>query len=251
MQTQRWTAFTSSRTHYLGDSFSVDLVISQGGDVGSIGYGFSYNPSLLSYLGGGSVPTFDSDQRTVYSLQFEVIGIQAPSSTITLSNVQVRDHYQIELGQLQPRSRRSRDLYECDYCCQSRPRRRCGARHHGQLHGVGSASPDAACLACSAGDPDCDGFTDTSETFAGTLTGVSLRRNLCGVNDEPGPDAWPVDFNDDQKANVLDVSQYSSRFNSNAPGPPYAVRYDFNGDGHINVLDVSRFSSVFGKSCTP
>jgi hypothetical protein len=61
----------------------------------------------------------------------------------------------------------------------------------------------------------------------------------------------PVDFDDNQRVNVLEVSQFSSRFNSAAPGPPYGVRYDFNGDGHINVLDVSRFSSFFGKGCTP
>jgi hypothetical protein len=67
-------------------------------------------------------------------------------------------------------------------------------------------------------------------------------------DDEPSPDAWPADFNDDQRANVLDVSQFSSRFNS---GQMYAARYDFNGDGYINVLDVSRYSSFFGKSCTP
>jgi hypothetical protein len=70
-------------------------------------------------------------------------------------------------------------------------------------------------------------------------------------NDEPPPDAWPADFNDDQKANVLDVSQYSSRFDSAAPGPPYEARLDFNGDGRIDVLDVSRYSAILGKSCAP
>jgi hypothetical protein len=71
------------------------------------------------------------------------------------------------------------------------------------------------------------------------------------ADDESGPDAWPVDFNDDQSVNVLDVSQYSSRFNSSEPGPPYDARHDLNADGHINVLDVSKFSSVMSKSCTP
>jgi hypothetical protein len=99
-------------------------------------------------------------------------------------------------------------------------------------------------------DTDCDAFTDTSETFSGTLTNTKCAATP-GANDESLPDAWPVDFNDDQKANVLDVSQYSSRFNSVAPGPPYAVRFDFNGDSKINVLDVSRFSALFGKSCSP
>ena len=101
-----------------------------------------------------------------------------------------------------------------------------------------------------ANDADCDGFTDASETFAGTLPGTHCAATST-ANDEASPDAWPVDFNDDQKANVLDVSQYSSRFNSIAPGPPYAARYDFNGDNKVNVLDVSKFSSLFGKSCSP
>jgi hypothetical protein len=99
-------------------------------------------------------------------------------------------------------------------------------------------------------DTDCDAFTDTSETFSGTLTNTKCAATP-GANDEAGPDAWSPDFNDDQKSNVLDVSQFSSRFNSISPGPPYTPRYDFNGDGHINVLDVSRFSALFGKSCSP
>jgi hypothetical protein len=32
------------------------------------------------------------------------------------------------------------------------------------------------------------------------------------ANDEPPPDAWPVDFNDDQRVNVLDVSQFPALF---------------------------------------
>jgi hypothetical protein len=98
------------------------------------------------------------------------------------------------------------------------------------------------------GDSDCDAFTDSSESFSGTLPGTKCA-STSAANDEAPPDAWPVDFNDDQIANVLDVSTFSSRFNSSAPGPPYGVRFDFNGDGKVNVLDVSHYSSLFGKSC--
>jgi hypothetical protein len=100
------------------------------------------------------------------------------------------------------------------------------------------------------GDSDCDGFTDALESFAGTGSTVMCAATSA-ADDESGPDAWPVDFNDDQGVNVLDVSQYSSRFNSSEPGPPYDARHDLNADGHINVLDVSKFSSVMSKSCTP
>jgi hypothetical protein len=39
------------------------------------------------------------------------------------------------------------------------------------------------------------------------------------ANDEPLPDAWPADFND-QKANLSDVLKYSSVFNTMSPGLP-------------------------------
>jgi hypothetical protein len=96
-------------------------------------------------------------------------------------------------------------------------------------------------------DPDCDGVATNGEELAGTAP-LAQCATTATANDEPPPDAWPVDFDDNQRVNVLDVSQFSSRFNS---GQMYAARYDFNGDGYINVLDVSRFSSFFGKGCTP
>jgi hypothetical protein len=98
------------------------------------------------------------------------------------------------------------------------------------------------------GDPDCDGFTTTSENFSGTDANQRCAADHTS-NNEALPDRWPVDFNDDARANVLDVSQYSSAFNATGPNPPYNVRLDFNGDNKINVLDVSRFSPVFNKVC--
>jgi hypothetical protein len=99
-------------------------------------------------------------------------------------------------------------------------------------------------------DSDTDGWVDGVEDYAGT---AAARR--CAVtpaaNDEPGTDAWPLDFNDDARANVLDVSTYSSVFNSTAGDARYANRADINADTHINVLDVSQYSSAFGDVCTP
>ena len=70
-------------------------------------------------------------------------------------------------------------------------------------------------------------------------------------NDEPPPDAWALDFDDDQLVTVLDVSVYSSRFNAMAPGARYDSRFDFNMDGQINVLDLARYTSTLGQTCTP
>ncbi|HVP06087.1 MAG TPA: hypothetical protein VMT90_10470 [Dehalococcoidia bacterium] len=71
------------------------------------------------------------------------------------------------------------------------------------------------------------------------------------ANDESGADAWPMDMNDDQRANVLDVSVYSPWFNKVVGPPDYAPqRIDLNEDGQINVLDVSKYSPVFNHRCT-
>jgi hypothetical protein len=113
------------------------------------------------------------------------------------------------------------------------------------------------------GDSDCDGFPDTvqagsyaAESFIGT---DASRRcaSTPAMNDEPLPDAWPMDFNDDQKVDLSDVLHYSPVFNTTQGGPPglgggsYAVRYDLNGDGKINLSDILHFPPFFNKSCTP
>lgn len=102
--------------------------------------------------------------------------------------------------------------------------------------------------ATPSGDTDCDGFTTTSENFMGTDPNQRCAADHT-ANNEAAPDRWPFDFNDDARVNVLDVSLYSSVFNSTGPNPPYNIRLDFNGDNKINVLDVSKFSSVYGKVC--
>jgi hypothetical protein len=76
-----------------------------------------------------------------------------------------------------------------------------------------------------------------------------------GTSDEPDPDAWPVDFNDDQLSNGQDILKFNPRFGTVAPGGPgshqYSVRFDLNGDGIINGQDILRFNSYFGKFCSP
>ena len=114
------------------------------------------------------------------------------------------------------------------------------------------------------GDSDCDGFPDSvaaamgyaPESFIGTDATKACAATPA-VNDEPLPDAWPMDFNNDQKVNTSDVLHYTPVFNTTQGGPPglgggsYAVRYDLNGDGKINTSDILHFTPFFNKSCTP
>ena len=111
----------------------------------------------------------------------------------------------------------------------------------------------------SAGDSDCDGYSDTTaagahapESAIGTDS-ASASARTAAIEDEPLPDALPLDFNDDQKVNIFDVSTFSSRFGSQLSPPigSYSVRWDLNADGKVNIFDVSQFSSLFGKACTP
>jgi parallel beta-helix repeat protein len=104
--------------------------------------------------------------------------------------------------------------------------------------------------AIPTGDSDCDGLSDSREASIGTDP-VSWCASTSIANDEPLPDHWPVDFNDDEKATVLDVSTFSSHFGAISPAPAYNVRWDLNADGKINVLDVSTYSQFFNKSCSP
>ena len=107
-----------------------------------------------------------------------------------------------------------------------------------------------------AGDSDCDGYPDTtnasgraSETFVGTDPSRHCA-STSTANDEPLPDAWPMDFNDDQRANLSDVLSFVPSFNSNVTTPNYDKRHDVTGDGVINLSDVLRFSEVFNKQCS-
>jgi hypothetical protein len=102
--------------------------------------------------------------------------------------------------------------------------------------------------AVPAGDDDCDGLTTARENFLGTNPLDPCPANSTS-NNEPPPDAWPMDFNDDGRANTTDIGTYVSRLNSHAPGPPYAVRWDLNQDGRINTGDVGKFIPVLGRRC--
>ena len=99
---------------------------------------------------------------------------------------------------------------------------------------------DGAGDACDD-DDDNEGFTDTREGYLGTDSLDNCAATPI-ANDEDLPDAWPVDFNDDQRAGMQDAifafvtTLAPAGLNQPAVGP--LVRVDFNGNGWINLQDV-------------
>ena len=71
------------------------------------------------------------------------------------------------------------------------------------------------------------------------------------ANNEPLPDKWPTDADDNQRTNTFDLVPYIPALNSVAPGPPYKARLDLNASGDINTFDVVPFISLLNKVCTP
>jgi hypothetical protein len=100
-------------------------------------------------------------------------------------------------------------------------------------------------------DRDGDGYYDSDEAFMGTdhLAACAITST---ASDEPLPDAWPPDFNDDQVVNILDVLLVLPPFfgSTVAGGPPYTPRADLVPDGVINILDVLKvLPPYFGSFC--
>jgi hypothetical protein len=108
-----------------------------------------------------------------------------------------------------------------------------------------------------ANDSDCDGVSNTRETYLGTDPTLQCAANS-GSNNEPGADRWPYDMNDNQVANTLDVGVFVftlNQSNPNHPGPStnplFNKRHDFNGNGIINTLDIGGYVFVLNKPCSP
>ena len=98
-------------------------------------------------------------------------------------------------------------------------------------------------------DPDCDGFGTAAENFMGTLP-LDPCADTLGADNEDPPDAWPFDFDDNQRAGLSDVLGYIPVFNT-YPIAPYDPRYDLDQSGGIRLADVLSFIPVFNKVCTP
>jgi Thrombospondin type 3 repeat/Cohesin domain len=99
-----------------------------------------------------------------------------------------------------------------------------------------------------ANDPDCDGFSTTAESFVGTDPARHCAATST-ANDEPLPDAWPVDFNDDQAANLTDIFKMVPHLNTADSDPGSSPRFDLSTDGFINLTDIFKLVPFLNKSC--
>jgi len=83
----------------------------------------------------------------------------------------------------------------------------------------------------------------------------TLQHDQCadtpGPDNDPLPDAWPFDFNDDKAATLADVLRYIGKVNTSPPNPAYNKRFDFNASSSITLSDVLQYIGVVNKTCTP
>ncbi|MEE8347861.1 MAG: cohesin domain-containing protein, partial [Dehalococcoidia bacterium] len=90
-------------------------------------------------------------------------------------------------------------------------------------------------------DPDGDGWASADEFYMGTDPNSACASTAL-YNDEDPPDAWPVDFNDDQRAGMDDVIfafvTTLAPDGLNQPVVGGLERVDLNGDGFISLQDV-------------
>ena len=105
----------------------------------------------------------------------------------------------------------------------------------------------------SAGDDyDGDGFSDEVEALF-LSTDVTNACPLTSTPNDEELDAWPVDFNDDQTVNILDVAEVLPPwFGMTSASPGWDPRYDLQPNNVINILDVNiTLQPYFGYVCTP
>ncbi len=106
-----------------------------------------------------------------------------------------------------------------------------------------------------SGDSDCDGYPDAvaappraPESFIGTQAGVKCA-GTPNSNDEPLPDAWPPDFNDNQFVNGADWLTFNTHLGHQTGDAAYDERWDLNASGLINGADLLQMNPFFSKSC--
>ena len=87
-------------------------------------------------------------------------------------------------------------------------------------------------------------FRDSIEAIVGTNP-VLRCASTSSANDESGADAWPLDFNDDQRANTVDIGQFVPVLNDPAP-----ARFDLNANGVINTVDIGQFVPALNENCS-
>jgi len=110
--------------------------------------------------------------------------------------------------------------------------------------GEGITCPGGASDVCPQGAFD----SDWIETYVGTNPAQSCAADAT-LNNEPY-DSWIYDLNDDQRANLSDLSMYTGPYSRFVNQPGSSVRYDFNVDGVTNLADVSILGGApFNKQC--
>lgn len=89
-------------------------------------------------------------------------------------------------------------------------------------------------------DSDNDGFDDETEVAIGTLPSISCSPD--GLQD-----AWPPDFNKDNKVDNQDINLYKQNAGK---FKLFNKRYDLSGNSQINKKDEQILQSYIGKTCT-
>ena len=92
-------------------------------------------------------------------------------------------------------------------------------------------------------DHDKDGFIDVVETYIGTNPYQACPKSLSDA-------AWPPDFNNNKKVDIIDVGAIRPYFNSKVGQTTYSRRFDLDADGKIENSDVGLLRSYFSKTCT-
>lgn len=114
-----------------------------------------------------------------------------------------------------------------------------------------------------ADDADCDGFPSTIPVGGGNPLsdeahmGTDPARHCASTtginpafrNDEPPPDRWPVDFDDNGIMNGSDLLSFAPVFGKVLGNMGYDARFDINNSNSINGSDLLKFSPFFGKTC--
>ena len=102
--------------------------------------------------------------------------------------------------------------------------------------------------ACDNSDSDVDGFNDRVESFVGTMPAVKCSP-IAGPDHTP--DEWPVDFNNDQAANLTDIFTIVPHLNTADSSPGSSTRFDLSADGIINLTDLFLVVPFLNTSCAP
>jgi hypothetical protein len=90
-----------------------------------------------------------------------------------------------------------------------------------------------------ANDPDCDGFTTTVETSAGTN---ALAH--CGAN------AWPADLTNDGFSDIFDITQMTGNFGVHVPPAPARQNIAPDPpDAFVDIFDISKLGAFFSLTC--